>query len=357
MNTNTDLIHLNHALELAKLQCGFCSPNPSVGAVLVNHSNEVIATGYHLGSGSPHAEMNALQKLSMRAHGATIYITLEPCCHWGKTPPCTDALIQSGIKRVVYGYRDPNPLVYGKSESLLQAAGIICEFVSVPEIDAFYESYHHWQINKRPFITAKIALSLNGMIAGKSGERIQITGPELQEFTHFFRKSTDAILTTINTIRYDDPQLNVRYQNQIFSKPIYILDSDLQLPRKAAIFNTAQSITVFHGVNANLASRQELLNLSVRCIAVDSSWNGLNLHQVVHLIGQDGIHSLWIEAGGECFASFVAEKLLQRAFIYIAPRWLHEGKIAFTDGITLDENIRKLHWRQIGNDVLCEIRW
>lgn len=353
---NTDLIYLTQALTLAKIRRGFCSPNPSVGCV-ITLNNSVISTGYHMAAGSPHAEADALNKLSMHAPGATAYVTLEPCSHWGKTPPCTDALIQAGIKRVVYGYSDPNPTVSGKGASLLQKNGILCENISMPEINDFYASYNHWLQTKTPFITAKIALSLNGKIAGKSGERIQITGQSLQEFTHLCRRSADALLTTVKTIIHDDPQLNVRTSEETIAKPIYILDRQLQFPVTATLLQTAKSITLFHASDIDTTRKEHLTQLGLRCVEVGSNTIGLDLKQIIQLIGQDGIHDLWVEAGGHCFSTFVAQNLLQKAFMYIAPLWLSDGQDAFTNLFSLPVNHAEITWKQFGNDALCEIRW
>src|SRR5579872_350780 len=150
---------LRQALELAKIRRGFCSPNPSVGAVIVSETGDVLATGYHFAAGHAHAEVDALQKLNGKAKNAIIYITLEPCCHWGRTPPCTDAIIQAGIKQVIYGFMDPNPMVSGKSKTILAKENILCDYVEVPEITEFYASYRYWHQTKKPFVTAKIALS------------------------------------------------------------------------------------------------------------------------------------------------------------------------------------------------------
>ena len=354
MEDTQDQIYLHQALELAKIRRGFCAPNPSVGAVIVKGS-KVIATGYHLGPGQPHAEVDALAKLKNKAKGTTVYVTLEPCCHFGRTPPCTDALIKAGVKRVVYGYRDPNPIVSGKGEAALSEAGILCEYFPLPEINSFYESYTHWHTSQKPFITAKIAMTLDGKIAGKDGERIQITGDALNDFTHFFRKNTDAILTTIKTILKDDPLMNARHQDETTSKKLYILDSQLTMPLNAKVFKSTESITIFHAKNAPPSQQEKLTKLGARCIPIDHAQDGLDLDQAVSAIGKDGIHDLWIESGGQCFTSFINKSLLQRAFIYIAPRWLGEGISAFSQ--PFDFRSEQIHWEQLGHDVLCEIHW
>lgn len=348
--SQSDLLHLTQALDLAKRYRGFCSPNPSVGAILVQEDG-VIIEGYHQGPGTSHAEVKALQNSSIPKNG-TMYVTLEPCCHWGRTPPCVDAIIQAGIKRVVFGFLDPNPLVQGKGLIALSNAGIDCEQISIAQIDDFYASYKHWHQTKKPFVTAKIAMSMNGAIAGQQRERTQITGPELHELTHYSRKTTDAILTTIETIIHDNPAMNARYQNEIIAKPVYILDSQLRLPANAAILKTAKSLTIFY--DGELTN--PIFYPSIRYIPVKKNQQGLDLQEILQTIGQDGVHDLWIEAGGKCFSSFIEEKLVQRAMIYIAPRWIPNGHLAFHNGIFLDDAL-KIHWQSFGKDVLCDIRW
>jgi diaminohydroxyphosphoribosylaminopyrimidine deaminase/5-amino-6-(5-phosphoribosylamino)uracil reductase len=354
-----DQIHLHQALELAKIRRGFCAPNPSVGCVIISQAGELIATGYHLEQGAAHAEVAALNNLkdSSQIFAATVYVTLEPCCHVGATPPCTDALIKAGVKRVVYGYRDPNPVVFGKGELALQAAGIQCDYLAIPEIQAFYTSYQHWQTHKMPFVTAKIAMTLNGMIAGTNNSRIQITGEALQEFTHYLRKHSDAILTTAKTILHDNPKLNARYENEIFKKAIYVLDSQLSTSLSAEIFSTAKAVTFFHGDQVDIKNHQELVKKGVRCIEVERTHYGLSLPQVLNQIGADGVHDLWVEAGGKLFNSLMSDQLLQRAFIYIAPTWLTEGISAFSSDFSFATCTQQVHWEQMGTDVLCEIHW
>jgi diaminohydroxyphosphoribosylaminopyrimidine deaminase/5-amino-6-(5-phosphoribosylamino)uracil reductase len=358
-NLLSDLDYLKQALACASIRRGFCSPNPSVGAVLVA-DNSILSTGYHMGPGMAHAEVDALSKVSPdKAVGATMYVTLEPCCHWGRTPPCTDALIHAGIKRVVYGYADPNPVVAGKGAAALLAADILCEHPILPEINVFYESYSHWVKTKTPFVTAKIAMSLDGKIAGISGNPLSITDQALNQFTHLSRRSSDAILTTAQTIIKDNPQLNARDNNTIISKSLYILDSQLNIPITAQVFSKAQMITIFHAKNAPADRRELLLSLEkqVRCIPIESDQQGLILEDILHFIGQEGVHDLWIEAGGKCFSAFMRKKLLQKAFIYIAPKWIGDGLPAFDRDVVFDIDSCQVHWQQFGKDVLCEVHW
>jgi diaminohydroxyphosphoribosylaminopyrimidine deaminase/5-amino-6-(5-phosphoribosylamino)uracil reductase len=357
MTLSHDIVFLQEALALAHIHRGFCAPNPAVGAVIVKDQT-IVAKGYHRGPGSFHAEVDALSKLTLEmARGATIYVTLEPCCHFGRTPPCTDALIQAGIKRVIYGFHDTNPIVAGYGHAALTVAGIDIEHIPLPEIDIFYKSYKHWHLTQKPLLTAKIALSLDGKIAGKSGEPIKITGEELREFTHQCRKECDAILTTSKTIIKDDPQLNVRYENAIIAKQVYILDSMLAIPLTAKIFTTAASVTIFHARAVSPELKDRFIARGVRCIPIDKTSNGLVLEQVIAFLGKEGKHDIWIEAGGRCFSAFLSEQLLQRAFIYLAPISIPDGLTAFGEDVNLKVNAADLQWRQYGKDVLCEIHW
>lgn len=347
---------MKQALALAKTRRGFCAPNPAVGAV-ITRENKIIATGAHFGAGHPHAEIEALKSLQNKAENATLYVTLEPCCHFGKTPPCTDQIIQSGIREVYFGLLDPNPIVAGKGVKELENAGIRCELINLPEIQEFYRSYIYWTQHRRPWVTIKIAMSLDGKIAGPAGARITLTGPELQRVTHEYRLHSDAILSTINTIVKDDPQFNVRLENNIISKPIYILDSQLRLPREAKILKTAKTLTIFHADTADVHRRQTLINAGIRCEIVPVVGNGLDLQQVLTIIGRDGIHDLWVEAGGTCFQNFLHEKLFHRALIYIAPKILGENATAgFNEPFSFPVNAQ-IKWYSVGSDCVCEIEF
>jgi len=357
MQTNTDYNFLNQALVLANKCLGLCSPNPAVGCVLVNPDQKIVSQGYHLAAGQNHAEVNALNNLTNANKNLTLYVTLEPCTHFGKTPPCVNAIIESKvITRVVYGYKDPNPLVNNKAKKILQDNGIDCDYMPIPEIEKFYSAYSYWLKNKKPFVTAKIAISLNGMIATEDSTSVKLTSNLIDEFTHQNRAVSDAILTTINTILADDPQLNARLGENTLKKKLYILDSKLRLPLDAQVFTTTQSITIFYSFddeNKELKLRKQ----GCKLIKVDRLQSAINLTSVLTHIGEDGIHSLWVEAGGKCFASFVNAKLLQKAFIYIAPKWINHGKIAFANGFDKASLPGKKTYRQYGEDILCEINF
>jgi diaminohydroxyphosphoribosylaminopyrimidine deaminase/5-amino-6-(5-phosphoribosylamino)uracil reductase len=348
---------LLQALELAKIRRGFCAPNPSVGAVVVKNG-KVIATGHHSGPGLPHAEVDALNKIGDAAKGATIYVTLEPCCHFGKTPPCTNLLIERGVKQVIYGFSDPNPLVAGQGAAQLQQAGLDCQLMTTTEITDFYQSYQYWHQTKLPFVTAKLALSLDGKIAGENKQPQQITNQDAQRFTHQQRSQIDAILTTQATIFYDNPQLNVRLDNQIVAKPIYILDRDLKLSADEKIFTTAEKVTIFYSKNTDSSKLQKFSKSNIRCITIAEDEYGLCLTEIFTKIGLDGCHDLWIEAGGKLFQQLVSKQLVQRALILIAPKLLGEKAYsAFEYPFDLFANARTIAWSSLGQDGICEINF
>ncbi len=325
--------YLSSALAQAKIKRGSCAPNPAVGAVIVA-DQQIIAQGYHAGPGHPHAEIMALQSLQQLPAGATLYVTLEPCCHQGRTPPCTDAILRSGIKRVVYAYEDPNPRVKGKGAAQLRAAGLTVEYISHADISAFYESYAYWHQAQLPWITAKIAQSLNGKIAGPAGERLFLTGPALEKLTHTLRRQSDALLTTAATIIADDPQLNARDETGVHAKPIYVVDRHLGTPLNARVFKTAATLTFFY--EAKVASQRIALfqNQGAHCIPLTRAASGINLQEMLQLLGAAGHHDVWLESGGNFMTAMWQEKLINRFYLYLAPRWIMEGKPAFTADIS-----------------------
>ena len=351
---NTAFDFLKKALSLAEIRRGFCAPNPSVGAVLVK-DNKIISTGFHKRSGFPHAEVEAIKLAENNTHGATLYVTLEPCCHFGKTPPCTDLIIQSGIKKVYYGLDDPNPSIRGKGIQQLKRANINCFFTKLPEIKRFYESYSYWMQYKRPWITAKLALSLDGKIAGHLGNPMYLTGEELKNHTHECRKKSDALLTTINTILKDNPRLNVRLNDDEIKKTVYILDSYLRLPLDSMIHQTAEKIIIFHAKEADKKRQQILIQKNIRCIEISRN-KRLDLNEMLNVISNDGVHDLWIEAGGICFQSFLKKKLLNCALIYITPKILGDhATSAFQEKFSFSG--LSVKWHQFGKDVMGEFRF
>ena len=343
-------VFLLQALACAKNREGFCAPNPAVGAVAVK-DNQVIATGFHFGAGFPHAEVEVLDKAGDNALGATLYITLEPCCHFGRTPPCTDKIIKAGIKAVYFGFTDPNPIVSGKSVAILNQAGIVCEKITQPEIDLFYTPYAHCIKNKRPFVTAKLAMSADFKIAGENKQTVRITGLECEQLTHEYRKKSNAIITSINSILLDNPNLNCRLNNEIISKPIYILDSHAKLPLDFKIWTTGKSITVFYSDSAEKNAIEKLTQQGARCILISENKFGLDLELILKQIGADGFQTLLVEAGAICFNSFLKQNLLNQVLIYISPIILGEKAYSAEVNLNLiEKNFKLIDKKMTGSD-------
>lgn len=353
----TSFHYLLLTLEQAESRRGFCAPNPSVGAIVVK-DDKVIASGKHWAFGEAHAEVDALRNIENESIGATLFVTLEPCCHQGKTPPCTELIIQRGIKCVVFALMDPNPVVSGKGMQALQEAGIDCQQIDVTEITDFYRSYVYWMQEKRPWVTMKLALSADDKIAKRDGKPIEITGEACRKFTHGWRQRSDALLTTVQTIINDDPQMNVRLATDTIPKPLYILDSKLQLPLHARIFKTAKSITVYHREDCDVVKINKLQQRGVRCVSLAGSVESsctLDLKNILDDIGQQGIHDLWVEVGARCFQSFYQGNLAQRIFLYRSKKTVGDaGLPAFPGGKTPLFN-KELVWKPLGEEMFCEL--
>jgi len=352
---------LLEALEEAQKGRGFCAPNPAVGAVVLNKSGDLLAKGYHHRFGEPHAEVEVLGSLSeSETEGGTLYVTLEPCCHQGKTPPCVDLILQKKIARVIYGFNDPNPLVAGKGASYLREHGVACERHALPEIKAFYQAYRHWLEKKRPWVTAKLAFSLDGKIAGPAGEPTSITGAEANRLTHQLRKKSDGILTTVKTVITDNPQLNARLNGKQFNKRIFILDSALRFPLSAKINKTSASITLFYDKQqpSERIKPQRIKSLGqagIQCVPVSLKQGLLSLDEVLDYIAEKGVYDLWVEAGGTLTQQLIKEKFLNQMIFYIAPKTLgSQAQSAFCDILNFSK-AQDINWQSLGDDVMCEI--
>lgn len=348
--------YLLKALHLAALGKGQCAPNPAVGAVVVKNQ-EVIGQGYHQAAGTPHAEIHALNEAGENARGASLYVTLEPCCHHGRTPPCTEAILKAGIREVIFGFLDPNPKVAGQGQTWLNAHGIPCLLIPDPEIQRFYQSYTHWTTHHMPWLTAKLALSLDGKIAGPEGQPIAISRPALEVFTHQCRRRADAILTSVRTIIHDDPRLNVRLDDETLAKPLYILDRQLRLPAHAKIFSTAAKITVFHEATGDLDAITRLEDLGARCISLPCQNNHLDLAAARFYLGRDGMHDVWIEAGGQVFSHLLTHSLLDEAFLYIGLKALgQETTPAFKEALDFMQYFSSIAISSLDMNVICHFR-
>lgn len=323
--------YMREALRLAKMGVGHTSPNPMVGAVVVK-DNTIIGRGYHHRAGGPHAEVFALNEAGEEAQGATLYVTLEPCSHYGKTPPCADKVIRSGIKEVYVGTVDPNPLVHGGGIEKLQAAGIKVTRSSLEaECRQLNEAFNYFITHTRPFVTAKSAMSLDGKIATYTGDSQWITAEESRAFGHRLRAENDAILVGITTILTDNPRLNCRVpasDNEPHQPHCVILDSLGQTPVNAHLFEEEnRRVLIFVSPKCTEARRHALQNAGAEVVEVPASGEYLDIHAVMDELGKQKFLSVLIEGGGTVLASCIKARVVQKVWTFIGD-YLIGGKNA-----------------------------
>jgi diaminohydroxyphosphoribosylaminopyrimidine deaminase/5-amino-6-(5-phosphoribosylamino)uracil reductase len=377
----SDAQYLRLALRLARRGYGTTSPNPMVGAALVK-GGKIIGRGWHRQAGGPHAEIEALHDAQRHGHaprGATLYVTLEPCCTHGRTPPCTTAIIAAGIKRVISGATDPNPKHAGKGFEILTRAGIHVTALHehppllAAECTRLNEAFNHWIIRRMPFVTVKSAMTLDGKIATVGGESKWITGEKARAFGMKLRRGSDAILVGINTILTDDPSLNVRTRREDeggrMAKPIrrIVLDSMARTPLTARVvkdeFAAFTTIVVSKQAPkkraAALAKRVSVLVApTAKPISRGTRHPSLDLRWLLKKLGSQDVTSLLVEGGGEVNASFLLGGLAQRVAFFYAPKVLggREARksVAGAGATSLRDVVRLkgVRWRKVGEDLL-----
>ncbi len=318
----TDQNYMLQAIQLAKQGEGWTNPNPMVGAVIVKNGR-IIGKGYHKKCGELHAERNAIASLTESAEGATIYVTLEPCCHYGKTPPCTEAIIEQKIKRVVIGSRDPNPKVSGKGIKMLQEAGIeVIEDFMREECDRLNPVFFHYITTKTPYVVMKYAMTLDGKIATKTGASKWITGEAARAEVQHMRHRYMGIMAGIGTVLADDPMLNVRVEG--WKSPIRILcDSGLRIPLDGQIVKSAgkyRTIVAYADSENTEAKRKRLHEMGVETICCPDENNQVDLKKLMKYLGEEGIDSILLEGGGTLNDSALRAGIVQEVQAFIVPK-------------------------------------
>lgn len=359
MSGAVDASMMGLALEIA--QRGRPSPNPHVGAVIVR-DGEILAKGYHAKAGQAHAEVDALRKLGMRAEGATMYVTLEPCNHQGRTGPCSEALIAAGIARVVIGCRDPIA-GHGDGALRLREAGIEVEMSErCAEAEQLIADFTKHAQTGLPYVTLKAAVTLDGRMATRSGDSRWITGKAARIHAHRLRDRSDAILIGARTATIDDPALTVRHLRG--RDPVrVVLDSALLLPVHARVLDEGSSSAptwIFHAPEADAARREELMRKGARLFEVPRVERGLDLMAVLRELGRNDIVRLLVEGGPTLHGSLLAEGLVDYAAIFVAPRIVGDPEarplaIAGPCDVMADAfAIREPKIRKFGDDLLIE---
>ena len=354
-----DLRYLHRALALARRARGRTSPNPMVGAVVVR-DGAVVGEGFHPKAGEPHAEVFALRAAGATARGATLYVSLEPCAHYGKTPPCADAVILAGITRVVAAALDPNPLVAGRGVARLRDAGIAVEVGALATKEArLNEAWRHWMVTKRPFVTLKLAASLDGKLATRTGDSRWITGPAARRDVHRQRATQDAILTTAMTVLADDPALTARTPGGRDPRRI-IVDPQLRTCASAQVYASANPAPLLVTGVADDERLASFRACGVEILRVPLVDGHCSLSALMEELGRRDIVSLMVEAGGSFAAALVEARVVQKLRLYLAPLLIggRDATPAFGgDGAaTLADafRLREITWRRIGEDFRVE---
>jgi diaminohydroxyphosphoribosylaminopyrimidine deaminase/5-amino-6-(5-phosphoribosylamino)uracil reductase len=346
--------YMTWAMNLAKRGRGKTSPNPMVGAVVVKNG-ETVGTGYHRRFGELHAEANALRACQGKAKGATLYVNLEPCCYQGKTPPCTDMIIRSGIRKVVCATLDPNSRVNGRGIKALRDGGVKVHLgVLEEEAKKLNEAYMKFVTTGLPFVMLKVAQTLDGKIATKSGDSKWITQQDSRRFVHSLRSSVDAVLVGANTVRRDDPELTIH--NGKGEDPLrIILDSSGSIPSNSKIIReNKDGKTIIAAMNRRTKDKSqegvEVWNLK------KLGDDGVDLTQLLKKAGESQITSLLVEGGSRVFTSFLKEKLVDKIYYFLSPKILGEGLGSFGDlgikEISDSITLRDCEIKRFKNDLL-----
>jgi diaminohydroxyphosphoribosylaminopyrimidine deaminase / 5-amino-6-(5-phosphoribosylamino)uracil reductase len=353
--------YLRQTLRLARRGSGRTSPNPMVGAVVVR-DGQVVGAGYHRQAGGPHAERIALDQAGRKARGATLFVNLEPCHHTGRTPPCTAAILESGIKRVVFGLEDPNPRVSGGGGAFLRSQGIeVLGGVLEDECRILNEVFVKWVTTGLPFVTLKAALSLDGKIATWMGDSRWISNDLSRARVHRLRSRVDGILVGIGTALADDPLLTPRISRKTVRTPLrVIVDPRLRIPLSARLFSDPGPVLIAAGERASNRKRAELKRKGVEVIFLPDPGGRFDLKPLLDYLGQKEVTSLLVEGGAEIFASFLNEKLADRLWLFYAPILIGgqsaKGMIGGGGAATVAEALRldRLKWRTLGHDFFVE---
>ncbi|CAB5127195.1 Diaminohydroxyphosphoribosylaminopyrimidine deaminase (EC / 5-amino-6-(5-phosphoribosylamino)uracil reductase (EC [Olavius algarvensis associated proteobacterium Delta 3] len=359
-----DVGYMTIALELAALGRGHTSPNPMVGAVVVDPNGRVVGKGFHEAVGKPHAEVMALQEAGAMANGATLYVTLEPCNHYGRTPPCTEAILTAGITRVVVAASDPNPDVAGGGSAYLENNGIgVTVGVCAPEARKLNEAFNKYIVTKTPFVVVKCAATLDGRIATRSGDSKWVSGEASRRFVHTLRHELDAIMVGIGTVVADDPSLTARMDAGDGKDPVrIILDTHLSISAEATLLHldsTAETVVVC-GFSVSDDKIARIRKEGVRVVTMESEKGLILLRPLMARLGKMGITSILIEGGSRIIGSAFREQIVDKLLFFFAPRILGgndgtpicngPGPELMKDAIRL----RDLRVHRFGNDLMIE---
>ena len=358
-----NLRFMRKALTLARRFEGRTSPNPPVGAVVVSEGN-IVGEGFHRGPGTPHAEVVALADAGGRASGADIYVTLEPCSHHGRTPPCTDAIINAGISRVFIGMKDPNPHVTGDGAGVLSRVGVeVVTDVMADEIARFYEAYRRFVVSGLPFVTLKAAMTLDGRLATADGDSKWITSIDARRHAHRLRAISDGILVGVGTVLADDPELTVRLVRGTDPMRI-IIDPEARTPLSARVLakgETGVAIAVDETGDADMRSRVRALeDAGAEVMTLSRDGDLMDLSSLLCFLARRGIMRLLVEGGANVFTYFLKHAIFDKIIFMYAPKILTgDDALGLTVGpgprrIAEAIELERLTVRRAGPDFIVE---
>ena len=356
-----DEFYMKRALELAIKGVGMVNPNPMVGAVIVK-DNKVIGEGFHEKYGHAHAERNAVKNAVEDIEGATVYVTLEPCAHYGKTPPCVDLLIEKKVRKVVIGMLDPNPLVAGKSIKKLKENNIEVKVgVKEKECRKLNEVFIKYITTKKPFVIMKAGISIDGKIATSGGESKWITSERSRLHSHELRNRMSGIMVGINTVLSDDPSLTYRGEHKGKDPLRIIIDSTLKVPFESKVIKYNNNNTIVACVeNTDLIKKEKLEKMGVKIIETKSKKGKVDLQEVVEKLGKEKIDSILLEGGGTLNFSALKEGIVDKVRFYIAPKIIggqnSKNSVSGQGFYNLDDcvNLKDMSYEQMGNEIVVE---
>jgi diaminohydroxyphosphoribosylaminopyrimidine deaminase / 5-amino-6-(5-phosphoribosylamino)uracil reductase len=359
MWTEDDIRFMREAHDLARSAEGRTTPDPMVGAVVVK-SGRIVSMGYHGEVATPHAEAWAIQKAGAEAKGATLYVNLEPCNHFGNNPPCTEAIIKAGIKRVVASLKDPNPLVNGKGFFKLKRHGVKVEVgLLAEEARRLNEVFIKYITTKKPFVCLKTALTLDGKIATRTGASRWVASTPSLRFAHHLRNIYDAILVGVGTVLIDNPRLDVRRVEKVKDPVRVVLDTFARTPPRAKVLNLSTAKTIIAvGPKAPQSRVAALIRKGAEVLTVKAAGGNIDVRDLLKKLGEMRITSVLVEGGGEVNASFIDARAVDKAYFNIVPK-IFGGREAKTpvEGLGVKYPIqarwlKNAHMDKLGNDFL-----
>ena len=352
---------MREALRQARKGLGRTSPNPAVGALIVR-DGEILAKAYHRKAGAPHAEVEALSKLRDSAPGGTLYVNLEPCNHHGRTPPCTEAILRSGLDRVVVGMKDPNPKVTGGGCEFLRKKGIeVTTGVLEAECRQLNEAFIKFATSGRPFVVLKSAITMDGWIATSQGRSKWITNEKSRQFVHRLRDQVDAVMVGIGTVLADDPSLTTRLNRGLGKDPLRIIvDAHLKTPANAKVLNHSSSADTLLVVGPHVRDRdfKKVQKEGIKTLTCPMKKGMIDLVALMGILEKMSVVSLLLEGGASITGSMLRERLIDKIYVFIAPKILGgDDGVAMAAGPGSKRmgeclNLKNIHVKRFGDDIL-----